>query len=43
MSASTSPAVPAEPSRRVTGSPNRSAAAAEAGSTRAGPPPLATW
>ena len=42
VSASTSPAVPAEPSRRVTGSPSRSRAAAEAGSTRAGPSPLAT-
>ena len=42
VSASTSPAVPADPSRRVTGRPNRSGPAAEAGSTRAGPSPRDT-
>jgi hypothetical protein len=33
VSAKTSPAVPAEPSRRVTGSPHRSGPAAEGGQT----------
>ena len=42
VSASTSPAVPAEPSSRAMGSPDRSSAAAEAGSTRARPLPRAT-
>src|SRR6516164_342779 len=42
VSSRTSPAVPPDPSTRVTGTPNRSGSAAAAGRTRGGPSPRGT-